>query len=218
MSKGSLLILVVVMAAVLATAAVGVGYAISSYSGTMTSTDNTNEVTLYGIDIYQGDSYTNATMLTQSLYLTDPMFVFDDTGVHKTVSPANRVTTMSGYKLHTDNDYLLGAHIRMWVFLDNPLRWILVDHIELSIVTDSNSIETFVCGISEDGSVTTSGVHTDVIALPVHKTEHPFEIAVYYKESVEVDYLDESDLGMTGAMVVFAYDDVDPISPGGNDV
>lgn len=217
MNRNGALILAIAVAAIAALAAVGIGYAIS-FSGSMTSTDNTNEVTLYGIDIYQGDSYTNATRLSQSLYLTDPQFMFDDTGVHKTVTPTNQLTVLSGYKLHTDNDYLLGAHIRMWVYLDNPLRWIFVDHIELSIVTDTNNIETFTCGITEDGGTINSGVHTDLIALPVHKTEHLFEVAIYYKDCVEVDYLDELDLSMTGARIVFAYDDVDPISPGGDDV
>ena len=213
MNGKGLLLVIMVIAMVIASAVIGIGYA-TSYSGTMTSTDNTNEVTLYGLDIYQGDTYNNATMLTQSLYLTDPQFLFDDTGVHKTVTPVNSVTVMSGYKLHTDNDYELGAHIRMWLFLDNPLRWIFVDHIDLSIVTASGSIETFTCGIAQDGSSVTSGVCTELITLPVHKTEHLFEIVVYYKTNVQVDYLDESVFDTAGAKIVFAYDDTDPVLEG----
>ena len=216
MRRTSIMAAVAMAAIFLVSAALGIGYAVS-YSGSMTSTDNTNEVTLYGIDIYQGDSYTNATMLTQSLFLSNPYFRFDDSGVHNTVTPTETVTIMSGYKLHTDNDYDLGAHIRMWIKMNNPLIWIFIDRIELSIVTINGNVETFVCGISDDGTSVNSGVCTDLISLPIHKTEHPFEIAIYYKDSVQVDYIDQSELALMGAVAVFAYDDTDPILLGGDD-
>ncbi len=206
-------IVLLATAAIVAIALIGIGYA-TTHTGSMTSTDNSTFVTQYALDIYSGDSYSEATMLTQSLYLPDPQFSYVQ-GVHTVVSPEHPVTSISGYKIHSDNDYELGAHIRMWVLFDNVALWIFVDHIDLTIVTRDGFEESFTCGIVDNGSgIAVSGVCTDVVALPVHKTEHPFEITVYFKEEVPVDFIDAADLNISKPVVVFVYDDIDPVGSG----
>jgi hypothetical protein len=170
------------------------------------------------LDIFEGEHYSDETKLHSSMYIPSIPFEINEGTVHKTVGVSVSSVSITDYKLHTDEtDAANGGHIRMWVIFDNPIIWLFVDHIDLTIQTqhgkeDPTNIdgyETFRCG--KDQSVT--GLYTDVIALRVGETEHPFTIDVYFNTETKVDYVDISEIEPGKPMFIFGYDDQDPVLP-----
>ena len=204
-------IVTVLMLTVVAIVSIGSGYALT-YTGTTTSTDNVNPVTLYTLNICEGQvppGEGESPVIMEHMYLSNPNYIVDESGVHKVVIPTTTSAVMSDYTLLTDNDYDLGAHIRMWVIITNPLQWLFIDSITVTLDT-IHGTETFTCGVS-DGR---TSMCTDVMALVPHETWHPFTLTVTYKESVTIDYEDREELfNSEMPYIVFAYDDIDPLQP-----
>lgn len=196
--------LIVALIVVLAAVSIGLGYA-AEYKGSVNSENNFNEVGVYALHIYDGDSEVLA-----PLQLDRPDF---KEGVsqngHKCVIIEDNVISTIQYTLLTDEtDAGKGAHIRMWMFFDNAMMWAFIDKIELTVWEGEGDRITYTCGKS--GS--TSGVCTNVIELTPGVLEHEFIITVTYKQVVEIDYYNLEDaIKESKIRAVFVYDDVDPI-------
>ena len=197
-------VVIISLIVVVAAASIGLGYA-AEFKGNVNSENNFNEVGVYALHIYNGNSEVLA-----PLELDRPDF---KEGVsqngHKCVIIEDNVKSTIQYTLLTDEtDAGLGAHIRMWIFFDNAMMWAFVDNIKLTVWEGEGEKTSYTCGRSG----TTSGVCTDVIALTPGVLEHEFIITVTYKQVVDIDYINLEDaIKAAKIRAVFVYDDVDPI-------
>jgi len=202
---------IVLMLIVVPIVSIGTGYALT-YTGTTSSTDNVNPVTLYTLNICEGQTPPGpgeTPVIMEHMYLSNPNFVMEESGVHKVVRPTTTTAVMSDYTLLTDNDYDLGAHIRMWLIITNPLQWLFIENITITLDTIHGE-ETFTCGVSEGRT----SMCTNVMELVPHETWHPFTLTVTYKESMTLDYNSREELFSTEMpYIIFAYDDIDPLQP-----
>ena len=229
MSRKGLCLTLVAVAAVVSLLAVGIGYAISvSYTGTTVSTENSTTTTFYELDIYRyepGVKYEEGKGIDEPLFLPSPGLLLDESGVHKTVVPTVEPTEVvidtetvkvyetntTRYRLYTGEDYSLGAHIRMFAFMNDLRYWIFIDSIRVSI-----SGVGYNCDRGDDGDITeaspadgekrfvgtyecsiptgASGACTDVMVLLVddpgtgEEGEHVGHSHRYYKFTVTVRF------------------------------
>jgi len=205
--KLSVKIVALAMIVVVIAVPIGVGYAMS-YTGTVTSEHNVNEVGVYALHIYQGDTEILAPLQMSEV----PVFEEGtDANGHKCIRITNNVVSTVEYTLLTDaTDDVKGAHIRMWVFFGNSISWAFIEGIQLNIV-DKYGTESFSCGVNAQG---TTGVCTQMIELEPNKLEHEFSITVTYKAEVSVDYKTIGEIAVDPKMTaVFVYDDEDPVPP-----
>ena len=183
-------------------AAIGTGLAVT-YTATTTSSNN---MLSYSGDVVEvvkpdGDTLNNALSIigpTVSIYENQAVV----TGTQK---------MMDGYRIRidTEKDNLV---LRCWVILDDARSWVFIDSITLSV--DGRQV-----GFIKDGE---SSIPSSAISLSPGL--HPFTFTIKYKsitldlyDNEETTGLDEdiSFLDLSGARLVFAVGDSDPL-PGVN--
>jgi len=206
-------IFVLAVVAVIAVASIGYGYAVN-YKGAVNSEDNYNVVGVYALHIHEAGSEVLTPLQLDQLSFSEGV----SSSGHKCVNIDDSAVSTPQYTLITDEtDAAFGAHIRMWMFFENPMIWAFVDHIDLTIWEGEGVPKSYRCGIDNTPTTATSGVCTGLIELTPGVLQHEFIITLTMKATVEIDYLDFGQMVLDpNLMATFVYDDVDPIGPGGD--
>lgn len=191
---------IIVAVVMIASIAVGIGFALSPLYGYSYSENNTTGTSGLTVDIYvdNGEGY--------ELLDTNMVFPAYDDG---------------GYDVHVNGDYAVvvkqgdayaSGYVRLWCDMANDSSWALIERMYVTFdgMQDQGVPIEFDFGVSESNGQITSGVPTDAILI---NGEVPFDIYVVFKDfGYSVDDSDHTLAAFAGSKFVFAFDGTDPLS------